>query len=601
MIRYLLCLLLLGASAEASSDAPPPVDRIEQILEEERLVGAAWVLVSGDESPQVGTAGFRDGPSKIPFTPETRFHVGSVTKLVLATGVLRLATEGRIDLDAPAADLLNGIEFDNPWQPTSPVTIRHLLDHTAGLEDARLWQMFSERPAPDTPLIEAFPITEPGLPIRTEPGTRFSYSNAGYGLLGLIIERVANQRYEAWLDESLLAPLNMLDSTFEFTAQTSDSSLAWGHVDDGSRYGAAPIFLRPAGQFTTTAADLGRLAVFLMSDGSIDGASFIAPELMEARGRPSGTEAARAGLVAGYALGMARRDRYGVVGYCHLGNIVGFVAELCIYPDERKAFAFSVNTDSETANYTQMAQALVDALALDPLPDVTTDRTAADLHDWAGIYAPSPNRFQTFEYLDALFGLKTLTPAPDGFDLGGVQGADRELFAQGSYLLRASDRSTTSHALLRGANGEYLFSDGFQTLERVALGKVALQWGSLLLGLVGLAWVTAAGLFAMIPAWRGAWARALAPAWAGLLLLLVPVPFLVGQSLLALGDATPGSMALATVTFLLPLSFLWALFRLMNGPDRGNWRWLHVLAVAAFLQWSAVLAWHGLLPLRLWT
>ena len=113
-------------------------------------------------------------------------------------------TEGLIELDAPASRYLPDLFFENPWKGLADVTVRHLLDHTSGLNDAHMWQMFSERPKPETPLIAAFPEPETQLRIRSRPGSRFSYSNMGYTLLGIIIESVVGGRYEAYLDERIL-------------------------------------------------------------------------------------------------------------------------------------------------------------------------------------------------------------------------------------------------------------------------------------------------------------------------------------------------------------------------------------------------------------
>ena len=307
---------------------------LEKILEEESLVGVAWVLVDESGASSPGAVGYRDSETQLPFTTQTRFHVGSVSKSLLATGVLRMATQGLIDLDAPANDYLPSLSFNNQWADESPVTVRHLLDHTAGLNDAHMWQMFSERPGPETPLSDAFPEPAVQLLVRSRPGERFSYSNMGYALLGMIIESVTGQGYETYLDQHLLLPLGMNDSTFTYTSQEGESAdpyLAWGHVDDGSRYGASPIFLRPAGQFTTTVGDMATFARFLLSDGQLEGKPFIRESWMRSRGQPTTTIAAKSGLHAGYALGTGRRDRHGVVGLCHAGNIVGFFAMLCVF------------------------------------------------------------------------------------------------------------------------------------------------------------------------------------------------------------------------------------------------------------------------------
>jgi CubicO group peptidase (beta-lactamase class C family) len=197
-------------------------------------------------------------------TTDKRVHVGSVTKTVLATGVLRLITTGRISLDTPVADLLPGLGFDNPWAASDPVRVRHLLAHTAGLDNLRFWQAFSLKPKIDTPLIEAFSRDPALLRVRTRPGSAYSYSSMGYGLLGLVIESVTGERYEHYLDSNLLRPLSMHDSTFEFVSQSSDARLAMGHFEEGQTQAAVAVYLRPAGQFTTTVADMAVFAVNLL-------------------------------------------------------------------------------------------------------------------------------------------------------------------------------------------------------------------------------------------------------------------------------------------------------------------------------------------------
>src|SRR5690606_33140698 len=151
-------------------------------------------------------------------------------KTLIATGLLQLVTAGQVDLDAPVVRYLPALHMPNRWQATDPVRVRQLLDHTAGLDDIRLWQMFSTRATPDTPLLDAFSRDPSLLVIRTPPGTRFSYSNMGYTVAGMVIEAVTGERYETWLDRELLHPLGMHDSTFGFTTQVgpdADPRLAW--------------------------------------------------------------------------------------------------------------------------------------------------------------------------------------------------------------------------------------------------------------------------------------------------------------------------------------------------------------------------------------
>jgi len=605
--RLTLCLPGIGAAllylpVMATADANPG-EEIAGILAEEGLTGAAWMLIGAGGDFEAGFTGMRDNEAKIPFTAETRFHVGSVAKLLVSTGILRMVSFATLSLDDPVAQLLPGLEFDNPWRDTAPVTVRHLLDHTSGLEDARLWQVFSERPEPGTPLVEAYPNPGKLLRIRTRPGSRFSYSNMGYGLLGMLIESISGQRYEAWLDQNLLAPLGMNNSTFEFTTQQepdADPLLVWGHIDDGSRYPAKPIFLRPAGQFTTTIGDLATFSRFLMGDGSVGGAVFIDQGLMNSRASPTGTLAANAGLIAGYSLGLGRRDRHGVISYCHSGNIVGFMAMLCIYPGQGKAFAYSVNTDSETADYSKITEVLIRHLEPEPANFPPDGQMAADIGEWSGWYIPSPNRFTTFLYLDTIFGAAKLGTGEDGLTFDSIQAAPRVLRATGGYLFSARNRDTTSHVLMRGEQGEYLLSDGFNTFEKVNTAYLLALAASLIAGLAGISWFLLAGLLSMLRYRSSAFGRPETPALLGVLGLFLPVPLFLSQSFMAIGDLTPASVLLAVASFALPVTMVVTLMKACARRPLGPVQKFHCLAAISVIQWCLVLVVFGLLPIMMW-
>ena len=181
----------------------------------------------------------------------------------------------------------------------------------------------------------------------------------------MVIESITGSRYETYLDLHLLQPLGMHESTFAFTTQTGaqgDSGIAMGHFEHSEPHPSVPTRLRPAGQLTTTAADMARLARFLMSDGRIDGLRFIDKGLLDSMGVPVGTEAVHAGLEVGYALGLSTRDRHGALGKCHGGSTVGFHALFCLFPQHKSAFFLSINTDSETAQYDRFHALLIHAV-----------------------------------------------------------------------------------------------------------------------------------------------------------------------------------------------------------------------------------------------
>jgi CubicO group peptidase (beta-lactamase class C family) len=595
----------LGAfSAGAQGTRDVLTASIEKTLVEEGLVGATWALVT-PAGTTTGAAGLKDASRRQPMSPDDRVQVGSVAKTLVATGVLALVTQGRVDLDAPLARYVPNVPIENRWEPEAPLRVRHLLDHTGGLDDARMWQVFSLRADPDAPLRDG--LTHPGgtLRLRHRPGERFSYSNTGYLLLGMLIESVTGARYERWLDDELLVPLGMSRSTSAFVTQTgpeADPTLAMGHFDPESTSAAVPIHVRPASQLTTTAADMARFASFLMGDGVVDGRTLVDGKLLRGMSVATTTEAVRGGLAAGYALGLARRDRHGVVGRCHLGNIGTFRSAICLYPEQQRAFFVAVNSDPEDGRFDRLDALLVDALdmaspSLQPIRAPGVDPT-----DWEGFYRVRPNRFEQFAYLDELMGVTRVRWDGEELHLDPLAESARALTPIGGRLFRAPDRREATHVLLRASEGIPVVSDGQRTLERVSAASFWGLWLSAVVGVVALAHLLVVGTFRSVYALRRGELRNEPLRWPVLcLLLLVVAPSLyLTQSFLAIGDQTPANVAVAVLSGLLPIALLvGAAERLRAGVGTLRAR-LDLGAIAGMLQWYVVLAAWGMAPLVLW-
>ena len=592
---------LLLSPARAWSQQAQLDSAMARALQEEGLVGVVWATVRPDGTIATGAAGLSDARRGEPLTPESRVQIGSVAKTLIAAGVLRLVTEGRLTLDTPVTSLLPALTFENPWT-AEPIRVRHLLDHTSGLDDARLWQVFSLEARPDTPLSASVERDPSLLRVRSRPGARLSYSNMGYTLLGMVIEAVAGERYETYLDAHLLRPLGMHRSSFQFISQTgaqADPRLAMGHFENGATQPAVAAWLRPAGQFTTTAADMALLARFLMGNGEIEGVPFIDQQLLRNMSRPSTTEAVTAGLEAGYGLGLSRRDRHGVVGRCHVGTTVGYRANLCLFPEEQKAFIVSMNADTETADYERFDVLLIRALGVKAAERSTPAHPPAGIAEWEGIYALVPNRMESFAYLDLALNFATVRWDGVQLHLKPFQASARSLTPTGGMLLRSNDRTADSHALLTTADGTPVITDGFRSYEKISVWRIGLVWASLAVGVLGLVYLLVAGLVRLSR-------RSLRPKRAifvpfmATMALGIPIPLLLAQSFLQLGDLTPASAALAIVTGVLPLAMIVGLCRAVREGAAGRHAVLDMVAMVAVLQWTIVLAVWGLVPLRLW-
>ncbi len=607
--------LLTAAPAAAQATSPPPrpvvVDvadslrrTVETAVREEGLVGATFSLAVGD-TIRIGAVGTRDARTGAAMRPDDRVQLGSVAKTILALGVLRLVTEGRIDLDAPLSRYLPDLPIDNAFEPAAPILVRHLMDHTAGLDDARMWQVFTLRSTPDAPLRSGLVLEGQRLRVRYRPGARFSYSNTSFLILGMLVEQVSGMRYEDFLETQLLAPLGMTRSTAHFVTQEgplADSSLARGHFDPVTTSAAIPLPVRPASQFTTTAADMARLAQFMMSNGVVGGTVLVDSLLLRAMAVPHATDAEVAGLDAGYALGLAWRDRHGAVGRCHLGNVGTFRAAFCLYPEVKRAFFVSFNSDPEQGNFDRVDALLTRALVLpvrSPLPIATP---SGDVATWNGWYLVRPVRFEQFAYLDEITGVTRVVWDGDTLRLLPFQGTARALVPVGAGLFRAADRLEASHVLSSLPNGTMTISDGQRTWERASIASLAVLWASAIAGLLGVLHLLVVGTTRTLRAVRrGDW-RTEPMAWPVLslaLLVLAPLLYLT-QSFMAIGDPTVANVSVAALTALLPLTTLGAVVARVRAGMSSLGAKLDFFSMLMALQWFGVLAYWGLMPLMLW-
>lgn len=173
---------------------------IDGYARDDRFTGTILVTQGGHALIDKGY-GLADRSAGTPNTPDTRYHIASITKPFTATAILMLRDRGRLSLDDPLTKYIP--DAPTAWQG---VTLRHLLAHTSGLGDHNplLAGHFGE---PFTPA-RLWGIIRT-LPLGSRPGEKYQYSNAGYSILGLVIEKVSGQTYGDFLRDNIFVPLHM--------------------------------------------------------------------------------------------------------------------------------------------------------------------------------------------------------------------------------------------------------------------------------------------------------------------------------------------------------------------------------------------------------
>jgi CubicO group peptidase (beta-lactamase class C family) len=244
-------------------------------LRNRNIAGAVVSVVKDGQLLFQKGYGYADVQGKKPIVPDqTLFRPGSISKLFTATAVMQLVEQEKLDLDHDISDYL---DFPVPKTYPEPITLRQLLTHTGGFEET-LKNLFVAHQSDLKPL-RTYLVNE--MPARIfPPGKIPSYSNYGFTLAGYIVERVSGEQFESYIENHILKPLGMNNSTFDqplspqLAPQMSKGYLSASKKPRDFEW----VQATPAGALTTTAADMTRFMLAFLQDGSVDGVSILKSE-----------------------------------------------------------------------------------------------------------------------------------------------------------------------------------------------------------------------------------------------------------------------------------------------------------------------------------
>jgi CubicO group peptidase (beta-lactamase class C family) len=252
--------------AEKLARAFPELERIAQRWREERRApGLAWGIVIDGALASSGSAGFRDLERKLPVDADTVFRIASMTKSFTALAILMLRDEGKLELDAPVARYVPELASLAPsTRDSGPITVRHLLTHTAGFPEDNAWGD-RQLAIPDAEMSRWLAA---GIPFSTATASAYEYSNYGFAILGRVIANVARMQYTDFMNQRVLAPLGMTSSFWDAN-DVQPSRLAVGYRDeDGKQLRETPLghgAFGPMGGLFTSSRDLARWVAWMLA------------------------------------------------------------------------------------------------------------------------------------------------------------------------------------------------------------------------------------------------------------------------------------------------------------------------------------------------
>lgn len=544
--RALAILFLMPASLAAQTVTPsrPAFDAaaleialdslIPRKLEQHHLPGLAFVMVKDGQVVVSKGYGFAELATRRPVDPDrTLFRVASVSKTVTATAVMQLVEAGRLELhaDMREAGLAPGIVSALP----APVTLMHLLTHTAGLEERAL-QRATREPSRQITL-EAFLTRFPQRAV-DEPGRVIAYNDMGITLAGHLVEHAARLPFEEYVEQRIFRPLGMEHSTFRQQLPPElVEALATGYDFRRGTFHPVPydyIHQTPPAGLTTTAADMARFLTAHLEGGRYGEAVVLGPEAL-------GTMHARQiGMhpdLAGSALGLWEVQARGQMGLWHGGDWNGYGAVLFMLPEERAGFFAAYNGRSSDLQWELMgwfAARMIPEWERPALPAKSADRHEAP-GDFAGTYRSTRYSRYSLAKLPTILAGEVPEIRVRLNDDGTIAlFGDRWAEVETDRFVRADGRGGPSYVFIRDVQGRitHLAGNGSEVYERLPWHATVIFHG--ILALVSLLIF----LSAIVP-WlrlRRATYRPLARwAWTGaalvaLVFLLVPVGIAVGMA-----------------------------------------------------------------------
>lgn len=642
-----------SARPEAGSDEPRPPEsidelreRIAEVLARHEVPGVGLALIEPGGAIWAGGVGLASRATGAEIDADTMFRVGSITKTVVALAILKLVEEDRIELDTPVRDIAPEIDITNAWEDTAPLTVAHLLEHTAGFDDARFNELYVPGQGDaEVSLAEALARNPRSRVSRWRPGSHHAYSNPGYSVAAYVIEKVTGEPFDRYLEREILRPLGMWDASFDRTPAVQ-RRLAQGH--GGRRQQPVPyrrIYHRAAGDLKASPRELARLVKLLIDRGQTRGGSLLRGdaiarmEIAETRAHPL--------FEMSYGLGNAGDPSLPVPTRGHGGGIAGFVSDYRYAPSLGLGYVLLFNSDREAVApaYREIHALVFDYLTrgmelpAPPAPPASAV-PAHELARFAGYYELASPRHALTAFLDRALLDAEVRVSNGALHLRLGSLGSTPLIPVGGNRFRVPGHSAPALAFATGADGrrtlflmDLSFEEGTAWLGNLRRRALTLAYS---LMQIGSFWN-----FLWLPAWLFVMARArrrlpvppgAAPALAALSFFAMLELARLGLASGDLGHVHVLSIGCLVLGLVFPVASAWALARTIialrrsGGPgatdeepdeeiaelaslaalgmaiyDRSLRGRIYDLAVAlACLGMSLYLTFHGVIGLRTW-
>ena len=344
---------------------------IEDFVHRQQIPGFAIGVIQDDQLVYAHGFGVKNlVDNHDPVTPRSLFHMASITKTFVATSIMQLVEAGKINLDTPVVRYLPYFRIaDDRYQTT---TVRQMVTHTSGMPDVEDYEW--DKAQYDDGALERYVRSLSNQKLIFAPGTDFRYSNMAFEVLGDLIAKVSGESFDDYVQNHILTPLKMRDSTL-LIKKTDPKLMTWGHERDKAGH-VFPSKVYPYNRMHSPSSDLhsnvedmARWALVNLNHGELDDRRILKEQTYDVLWKPERK------LSDGRAVGISwfLSEYRGQTTVSHGGGDIGYSTFLILLPEKKIAVVLMANCDWLGKGRDQIADAALDvALGLKPQPIAVT-------------------------------------------------------------------------------------------------------------------------------------------------------------------------------------------------------------------------------------
>jgi len=589
--------------------------KLKNCIQENEIPGAAVAVVSRDSVLFTDVFGYANIKQKTPVTENTHFWIGSISKNFTALGILKLVEEGMVDLNVPVKKILPDVIIKNPWEETDPVRLVHLLEHTAGLCDG-ISSTFNWRHDPNIPLNEVMRLFKK-IVVYHRPGSFYLYSNTGYLLVGMIIEKITGMKYEEFLKREFLVPMRMKTTTFDPKDPYNISVLAQGYGAGNKEIPLLYAYPRSAAHTYSSISEMAHYLMFFMNHGRYNEVQILKPESLNRMETPETSLASRVGLLNGYGLGneFAFRNQFRWRG--HNGAGFGFYSDLWYNRDLNVGYVVLVNQfDPQTAeNVRKLRELIAEHLTQDikPIIQPIIKAEEEELKRFCGTYTIGYGARDPLGLINYFHGMTEVELTGDTLSLRQPLGsANENIFPVSHGLFRKQDLPEATVAFFTTPEGKKAMVNGRDYLQEVSSWKYWLALVFLIFSIIlMLSTIIYVVIWGTVIGYRKIRKKHPPEKWIAVrilpsvasIVLIIGFYLLGNQELYNYGKQTFASVSFFISTWLfviLSLASLVGAIRLSTRPVRKILKVYHLISAVTLVSMSLFLWYWGIIGLKLW-